>query len=225
MKQIAEAERRRWREKVTELRAAISSARLEHRGALRAARHRCRADRAIVRVRVREMRVAALAMLKQAAKDERAGAKARCAEGLAQAKAIGDRGKRARAEVHAERTYRAELRRIERANRARFAEHKKTTARVRRGESDDEVRGNIPPEYLGLWERVKARIRGTDRMTRSEAFLRYAEEHPAEVLEGIEDRTDAMIRELEEKERRAHREMKRARPRPVEEVFADVTPF
>ena len=60
------------------------------------------------------------------------------------------------------------------------------------------MRGNIPPDLVGLWERVKRSIKDSSRMSRTEAFLHYAEEHPDEVLAVIEDKTEATIRELEQ---------------------------
>ncbi|HEY3819943.1 MAG TPA: hypothetical protein VGL81_22415 [Polyangiaceae bacterium] len=44
--------------------------------------------------------------------------------------------------------------------------------------------------------------------------LQYAEEHPDEVLVAIDDKTDALIRELERKEREAARTLLRGPPRP-----------
>jgi hypothetical protein len=52
--------------------------------------------------------------------------------------------------------------------------------------------------------------------------LKYAEEHPAEVLQVLENRTESLIRELEKKELEARRELRRGPPR---EVYTDVTPF
>jgi hypothetical protein len=49
-------------------------------------------------------------------------------------------------------------------------------------------------------------------MTRTEAFLHYAHEHPDEVLVALEDKTEQLVRELEERERTA---MKAARRRPT----------
>ena len=84
-------------------------------------------------------------------------------------------------------------------------------------ESDDTVRGNIPPELVALFDRVKSRIKGSDRMSRTEAFLHYAEEHEGEVLQSIEDKTDAMLRELEAQARKARRGIRKAPapPRPA----------
>jgi hypothetical protein len=50
---------------------------------------------------------------------------------------------------------------------------------------------------------VKRTIKGGPRETRTEAFLRYAEEHPSQYLESIDDKTEALIRELERREREA----------------------
>jgi hypothetical protein len=101
------------------------------------------------------------------------------------------------------------MKRIERANRVRALEFKRATKAERRAESDDEVRGNIPAEFVSLFERVKGRVKGSPRMTRTEAFLHYAHEHPDEVLVSLEDRTDQLVRELEERERAAARSARR----------------
>jgi hypothetical protein len=57
---------------------------------------------------------------------------------------------------------------------------------------------------------VKRGIKASPRMSRTEAFLKYAEEHPDEVLVAIDDKTDALIRELEQQKREA----RRSPPRP-----------
>ncbi len=219
------------RRELAELREAIRAARLERRRELKEARQRCRADRVQVRERVRARRRQARETLRTTIAREKREAREACAVSLASARGIASKIERARAKLQAERAFRAEMRRIEGANVARKREEKKRTAAERRGESDDEVRANLPPEYLELWERVKRGIRGSDRMTRTEAFLRYAEEHPEELLAGIEDRTEAMIREYQARERvvarGARRGPKRAevRARVVERMAAGDVPF
>lgn len=118
-----------------------------------------------------------------------------------------------RAELAAERAFRKEMRRIEGYQRQRARE---LLARRPRGsaiaaitESDAEVEGNIPPELHGLWQRIKSRIRGSERATRTEVFLEYAEEHPDEILAATEDRTDQLVRELEQRERQLARKMRK----------------
>lgn len=85
----------------------------------------------------------------------------------------------------------------------------------RRAESDDEVRSNIPPELVALFERVKRGIKASPRMSRTEAFLHYAEENPDDVLASADDKTDALIRrELEAQYGEARRSLRRPPPRP-----------
>jgi hypothetical protein len=94
-------------------------------------------------------------------------------------------------------------------NRQRRKEAPAITRIERRGESDDEVRGNIPPELVALFERVKRGIKASPRMSRTEAFLHYAEFNPDEVLAAISDKTDELVRQLEEQHREAQRVARR----------------
>jgi hypothetical protein len=55
-------------------------------------------------------------------------------------------------------------------------------------------------------------------------ILQYAEEHPGEVLVAIDDKTDALIRELEQQERAAHRSLRRRPPLHSLEQLVEV-PF
>jgi hypothetical protein len=221
MQQIEREHRKQQREQLAHLRQALRDARALRRVALRQAKERCRTDRIAARARARDLRARLMAELREAVRAERLHAKDACATGLAEARGIANKVQRARAELAAEQQYRRELKRIERGNRQRFKETRRATQKERQAESDDEVRGNIPPDLVGLWERVKRSIKGSPRMSRTEAFLHYAEEHPDEVLAVIEDKTEAMVRELEQQEREASRALKRRVPR---EVFADV-PF
>lgn len=68
-----------------------------------------------------------------------------------------------------------------------------TLARERESESDDEVLQNIPADMVALWNRVKKSIRATSRMSRTEAFMKYAEEHEAETVEALERNAERMI--------------------------------
>ena len=120
---------------------------------------------------------------------------------------------RARAELEAERKYQADLRRIERGNRAARRGAPRTSRAERRSESDDEVRVNLPPELVPLFEKVKRGIKGSARESRTEAFLRYAEEHPREVLAVLDDQADAVVREMERQQRAARPPRKAAPPR------------
>ena len=172
------------------------------------------------------MRLRVLEELREAMRAERLGARQACTVRLGEARGIKDAILRARAELQAEKKYEADLRRIDRANRKRRSEAPRVTRIERQAESDDEVRGNIPPELGALFERVKRSIKASPRMSRTEALLKYAEEHPDEVLVAIDDKADALIRELEAQELQARRELRRGPPRTryTPEQLADV-PF
>jgi hypothetical protein len=105
------------------------------------------------------------------------------------------------------------MRRLEAAHSKRKKEAKRLHARVLRSESDDEVRANIPADMRALFERVRRSIRGSGRMTRTEAFLHYAENHPREVIAAIDDLAHEKIRDLERQQREAERAMRRGPPR------------
>ena len=196
-KDIARDERKKKRALMVELREQVRAARSRRKQALFEAKERCRAERLAARERARSLRVKALAELREATEMERAAARQTCAVRIGDARAIKDDIERARAKVAAERQYQRELRRIDAANRQRRREHPHASYIERRGESDDEVRMNIPPDLAPLFERVRRGIKATPRMSRTEAFLKYAEEHPSETLADVDDATDALIREFE----------------------------
>jgi hypothetical protein len=58
---------------------------------------------------------------------------------------------------------------------------------------------------------MKRHIRATPRASRTEVFLHWAEEHPAEIFGALDQKTDALIRDLERREREAAREYHRAK--------------
>lgn len=209
MAEIAREERRQQREHLRALKAAIKDARASHHQSIRHAKESCRAARLDARRRASELRARLLLELRVAVAAERQAARSSCASLRGEAREHKERHARARAELAAERAFRAEMRRIERSNRARRREIARGSARERASESDDEVRGNIPPELVALFERVKGRIKGGDRRTRTEAFLQYAEENPREVLSSIEDESEAQLRELERQAAAAERAMRR----------------
>ena len=209
MREIESARRRDARAKLVSLRQQIKDAKAHRREAIVHAKARCKGERIAARERARANRLRAVAELREAERRERHAARETCAIDLTNARSIADKVKRARVELDAERRYRAELKRIEQGNRrGRMLGAK---PRAARSESDDEVRANLPPEFLGLWARVKGQIRASDRMTRTEAFLQYAHDHGSELLSALDDRTDQVIRDLEAKERAARREVRRAR--------------
>jgi hypothetical protein len=215
MGQIAREHRREQREQLARLRVELRDARSMRSAAFKAAKARCKTDRLAARARARELRARLLQELRETVRKERQSALSECNRAVEEARAISDKVQRARAELEAERRYRREMRRIERGNRQRFKEAKRATSAERRGESDDEVVANLPPELVAVWHRVKRSIRGSDRISRTESFLKWVEEHPAEILIAIEDRTEQTIRDLERREWEARRALKRPIPRGI----------
>lgn len=94
----------------------------------------------------------------------------------------------------AERAFQRSLRRAERHHVV--ARTARASARERAAESDDEVRGNLPSELVPLFEQIKKHVRARPGMSRTEAVLQYAEDHPDEVLEATMSDADAAVRRL-----------------------------
>jgi hypothetical protein len=206
LREQALADAARAREQTRALKAEIARLRVHRRERIAEARERCKAERLAARERARSLRARVLMDLRATLRSEREAARHACTIRLTDARAIRDDVERARAKIAAERQYRADLRRIEAANKARRREAVAPTPRsARASESDDEVRQNIPADMVPLFEKVRRSIRGSGRETRTEAFLRYAEEHPSEVFATIEAETDARMAQLEREHRRASR--------------------
>jgi hypothetical protein len=202
--------RQQARAHLVELRAAIRRAKADRKEAMRAAVLNCRALRLAARDRARDERKRAAELLKQAARDDRAAALHRCREGKRLASSREGEGV-ARARLAAEREFRREMRRAERGNRIARLEQRRSTAAERRSESDDEVRGNIPPELVHLFNKVRRSIKGNTRKSRTEAFLQYAEENPGEIYAAHEDGADRLIAELEAKARHEEKALRATR--------------
>jgi hypothetical protein len=198
---INHEERRKKRALLVELRGQIRQARARRKDALLAAKERCRSERIAARERARSLRLRALQELREAVEAERTAARRTCSVKIGEARAIRDDVERARAKHAAEKEYQRDLRRIEAANRQRRKEHPHATHIERRAESDDEVRSNLPSDLIPLFERVKRSMKTSPRMSRTESFLHYVEQNPGEMLESIDHKTDALIRELEIRQR------------------------
>ena len=221
---IEREHRRKAHAKVVELREQLRTARMTRKNALTEASARCRTERVAVRDRTRLERLHALEELRKALHAERQAARDACALRREEAKnATSDAVQRARGELDAEQKYQDDMKRIERGNRDRHLATRRASASERRSESDDAVRINLPSELVALFERVKRGIKGSPRETRTEEFLRYAESHAGEVLAALDDKTEAVIRDLERQEREATRYARRRRYTPAE--LAEEVPF
>jgi hypothetical protein len=86
------------------------------------------------------------------------------------------------------------------------------TAAERRAESDDEVRHNLPPHLVPIFNKVRSQIKGVPgRITRTEAFLHWAEENPDIVQEAQIERAERETVKLIREQKKAQREEQRAR--------------
>lgn len=196
--------------KIQHLKEQIRKARSggpEHRAS---AKNACAEARKAAAERARAIIVRMRAEALKLANAEREGARWSC-----QARKRGHRMNlvKLRADLAAERKFRKDMLAIERGNRARRRGLSRATGRERASESDDEVRANIPSELVPMWNRVRKGIKGSPRKSRTEAFMQYAEENPREHYAGVEDKTDALVRELERQQRAGRRDYARPRRR------------
>ncbi len=207
-------ERRRLaRERLAALRVELREARTRRKQALVDARERCRAERLAVRERLRALRIRTLQELRETGRVERAAVRQACLTRLADARALRDEVARVRAKMVAERQLQAEMRRVDREERVR--QRAAPACVTCRAETDEEVLANLPSELAPLFDRVKKTIKASPRMSRSEAFLKYAETHPEEVLAESQHMDDTRVRELERQEREFAKEAGH-KPNPYE---------
>ncbi|HEX7235464.1 MAG TPA: hypothetical protein VF405_00805 [Gammaproteobacteria bacterium] len=171
---------------------------------LRAIRTYCRTGRENVRAAVKRLREEVRAELAQRVQAMRDAQRGDCARTKATTKReLDSRIVTAARELEQQRAHmKAEYGRKGGRGRVSAAQARKE----RREESDDEVRRNLPPELLTVWERVRGAIRPSPRRTRTEAFLEWAEENPdavhAIVYEDVDRQVAELIREQQAIERR-----------------------
>ena len=219
-KQKAELARQRDRDlrakaraRLRELRAAIRAAREARRAGVRAVEDLCRANRSSYREQIRNAR----AELARLITEKRAEAR-RCAVEPGELRRKGDAMILAAVQALAEeRQLQAELKRWDRKRAP------KLTISEKRSESDDEVRRNLDPELGIVWEKVKGEIKPGRASSRTEAFLHWVHENPADVsriiAEHAEEGAEQKWREMLEEEQRIARALKkkgRAQSRALE---------
>lgn len=211
------AAHRRWLErmaresdrlKLTKARAAVREARAAKRAAKARARETCRAAKAAVRAYAEGERArlkAARETLRTETKRRRGEACTLCVDGKAEAEREGlQRVEHARAELEQERDTQAREKRWRR-KQPLSAPTGVARARERKLESDDEVRANLSPDELAVWEVVGRRIKPGARMTRTEAFQHWLHENQGEVALILEKRLARELAALERAERAAQR--------------------
>jgi hypothetical protein len=93
-------------------------------------------------------------------------------------------------ELDEERGFERKMQRHEKPSRLR------STAGERRAESDDEVRSNLHPTMVPVFDHVRRHIKGGPRMSRTEACLHWAEENPDEVIGLMQHDADRYLNQL-----------------------------
>ncbi len=110
---------------------------------------------------------------------------------------------RRRGELAEESSFENKMRKVEAPRAARV------TRRERGQESDDEVRRDLDPTMVRVFDQVKKHIKGSPRKTRTEAFLQWAEENPEEVFTLMQHDADRYLAQLLAEQREAERQMRR----------------
>lgn len=188
-----------------ELREKVRTVRKRKREGLRAVRQQCRAARVRLRQKIAAFKVSERQRIREEVARMRADARGRCKARIARVHELGGRAvELRRKELDQRKRLERELERVDaKARRTNAAR-----ARRQAEESDDEVRSNLPEELVPVFNRVRRSIRPHPRRSRTETFLQWAEENPAEVVEiqilESDAKTARLIRELEEQEAAAH---------------------
>lgn len=103
-------------------------------------------------------------------------------------------------ELDEERGFERKMQRHEKPSRLR------STAGERRAESDDEVRSNLHPTMVPVFDHVRRHIKGGPKISRTEAFLQWAEENPDEVIGLMQHDADRYLNQLLAEQARVERQ-------------------
>ena len=110
---------------------------------------------------------------------------------------------RRRSKLLEEKGFEQKMRDVERPRALR------STRGERRQESDDEVRSNLEPDMVRVFDAVRGHIKGNLRKSRTEAFLQWAEENPGEVFDLMQHDADRYLAQLLAEEARTTRELRK----------------
>lgn len=218
--------KRRDREKLQRLRVAIRDATHAKQERVRGVRTQCKAEAQ----RLKQRAALARQRLRESIQRMRERAKGICAVNVADTRhATGEAIAKAVAELQSERGYQASLKAWTRPTSCALPRGQK--AREARGESDCEVAANIEDAGLrAVWERVKHRVKASPRSTRTETFLHWAHDNPADVEQIQYEEEEKAVRELIKQEHKMRQALDRPQryakktPEELAELLRDV-PF
>lgn len=189
-----------------DIRRRIQGIRERRRELMRRVRTQCKAARARTLAQAKARRAAVLLELRRELREMKQAERNRCAlRRVRVAQESSSAAERARRELREQQRSTRTVERIEAHRRQRMKSHR--AAEERRAESDDEVRQNLDVDLVPVFDVVKARVRARPGMSRTEAFLHWAEESPEQLWQVREDLAEAKLRALLREEQRAAREL------------------
>jgi hypothetical protein len=200
-----------YRDRYATIRADMARIKERRRELLAAVRVACGVAAARAREAVKRRKAEARAALARELKEFRQAERNRCA---ARKFKVNLATETALQRVAREKRELRDIQRRERGEAAIKKRHERSTRRERRQESDDEVRGNLEPELVPIFDRVKRSIRDVPGKSRTEAFLEWVHDNPEHVAqirdEGGEAETKRLVRELQKAEREKQKAIERA---------------
>lgn len=210
--------KRKAREQIAALRKRLKHARGQRSQKMRRARGICRAARKDTRARARAVRE----LHRRAAESEinalRAEAKGSCSAAAHRARRKAEESiRRAGAALDYEQKYQGTIARAARKPKLSRKDVLRAT-RERAHESDDHVAGNLPTELQAVWRARAKFTRPTDRASRTEVFLQWAHDHPADVQRLMVADIDRQVAQWVKEERSHARQDKTSRAALLSEV-------
>lgn len=212
-KDAAAVQRAIYRRALAELRAKLREIRAWRREELKRVRAACARARKMQAQAIRRYRAAELDRVRREVQEMRQRLRQACT--ARRCRII----ETARTEAEAVRRAMAERRKLERDLRAVDERGRKrldaAAKRTYRLESDDEVRANLPPELVPVFDRHRRRFKDSPRMSRTEAFLHWVQENPDEVIaEQAQAAEAAAARDIAEFQRAERAMAKKLRKAP-----------
>lgn len=209
------------------LRKRLKQLRAERRAAVQKARAGCRASRARARKRAADIRTGHRQLADAEIRELRLAGKTACERAIERAR---KKHRNTERQVQAEKLERARYAALltGKSERVRKKQSKAIRAVERRSESDDEVRSNLDPSLVPLFDRLRRSIKATPRKSRTEAFLQWVEEHPDEVAAHYtrvgEEQAAREIAAFEARHGQIEKALKRKRLRPTDWQLLGIDP-
>lgn len=219
--------KRRDREKLAHLRQSIADATRARQHRVKEVRGTCKTERQRFTERAKQARQ----RLRESIQRMRSKARELCAVNVQDAREkTGQAIAQAVAELQKESGYQASLKAWNRPTSCAVPTGR-ARSRELRSESDCEVAANIEdPGLRAVWERVKSKIKGSGRASRTEQFLQWAHDNSADVAAIQYEEEEKAVRELVKQEAKMRRAIERPdryrkkTPEQLAELLADV-PF